>query len=452
MPYTGDFPDPSVWFENGTYHAYATSTGGRYIPMLTSTDLTTWTARPAYEPDPYPDEVIDPAFNDALVAPASWARPLGYNHPHVSTDVWAPGVVKIAETYLAFYSTLAAYGDPELRTPNRYCVSVATSASPLGPFVDNTNAPLVCDDDPGGSIDPDVFVDPASGTAHLLWKSEGTRDAVPPRLWSRELDASGLAFAPGSAAVQLLEAEQRWEFQIIENPSMVFHDGRYLLFYSAHYWQSRNYSIAVAECAGPLGPCARQREGEWPLLLSRGDQNGPGGADAFVHEDGSLRLLYHAWNAPYTRYPSFPACATTDTCAARGQRRLHTTVVDSDDDGLLTIGGPVELTVGYSTEDYALLADAAAAAEVTPEELQEFGIYAMVFLTKLAGNDQRHEVVRPRPDVTGEVQVTTTFSAANRVILDWAANHFVLSDVETLKAGVTLQVFLRWLSQQPPAD
>ena len=63
-------------------------------------------------------------------------------------------------------------------------------------------------------------------------------------------------------------------------------------------------------------------------------------------------------------------------------------------------------------------------------------------------NDQRHEVVRPRPDVTGEVEVTTTFSETDRVILDWTATHFVLTDVETVKAGVTLQVFFHWLSQQ----
>ena len=33
---TQSFPDPDVYVENGTYYAYATSTGGAYFPVATA--------------------------------------------------------------------------------------------------------------------------------------------------------------------------------------------------------------------------------------------------------------------------------------------------------------------------------------------------------------------------------------------------------------------------------
>jgi len=50
--YTGNFPDPSVVVVGRSYVAYATTTGGAYLPAETSTDLVHWTARPSYDPEP----------------------------------------------------------------------------------------------------------------------------------------------------------------------------------------------------------------------------------------------------------------------------------------------------------------------------------------------------------------------------------------------------------------
>lgn len=49
-PYTQNFPDPNVIVSGGKYYAYATVTGGAYLPAMSSTDLQTWIARPAYDP------------------------------------------------------------------------------------------------------------------------------------------------------------------------------------------------------------------------------------------------------------------------------------------------------------------------------------------------------------------------------------------------------------------
>ena len=43
--YRGDFPDPSVLHVGSTWFAYSTTTGGRNLPVLRSTDLVHWQAR-----------------------------------------------------------------------------------------------------------------------------------------------------------------------------------------------------------------------------------------------------------------------------------------------------------------------------------------------------------------------------------------------------------------------
>ncbi|MBA3302689.1 MAG: family 43 glycosylhydrolase, partial [Acidimicrobiia bacterium] len=160
QPYSANFPDPAVLRVGGTYYAYSTNTGGPSLPVMSSTDLVTWVARPAYDPGPPLDD--DPWFNDALPRPARWARYSGGTRPRV--EVWAPGVGQFGSTFVAFYAVRVS--------PVRMCISRATSSSPLGPFVDDSSRPLVCDADPAGSIDPQPFLDPASGDAYLLWKSE----------------------------------------------------------------------------------------------------------------------------------------------------------------------------------------------------------------------------------------------------------------------------------------
>src|SRR5688572_26407662 len=49
MPYDANFPDPSVFYDpaTGRYYAYATNTGGAYVPAMSSADAATWVARPA---------------------------------------------------------------------------------------------------------------------------------------------------------------------------------------------------------------------------------------------------------------------------------------------------------------------------------------------------------------------------------------------------------------------
>ncbi|MGE3835387.1 MAG: glycoside hydrolase family 43 protein [Acidimicrobiia bacterium] len=343
--YTQNFPDPSVMRVGSTYYAYATPTGGSYLPVMSSTDLVHWTARPAYNPGPPLNG--DPYFNDALPYPASWAA----EHPgteRMRKEIWAPGVAAIGGQYVAFYTARVSLQS------HRFCISVATASSPLGPFTDNTSGPLVCDSDPNGSIDPQPFVD-VDGTPWLIWKSEGVPGLAPTHIWARQLAPSGTSFAPGSTQVSILHTSQAWEGNLIESPSMVRYRGQLYLFYSANDFQTPAYAIGMATCSSVLGPCTKLDTN--PIIASSGDRLGPGGPSAFVDAAGKLRLAYHWWNAPHTTYPAYPACVAAGSCTTQGQRRLAVDTIEP-----ATLGWAVGLGVAAADAGYWIASEGGGVA------------------------------------------------------------------------------------------
>ena len=173
------------------------------------------------------------------------------------------------------------------------------AADPQGPFVDDSTAPLECQLDLGGSIDPSPFLD-ASGTPYLVWKSQGA-NGQPSAIWSTQLTADGIGLA-GSAAHILVRPSQAWEGGVVEGPSMLLWSGRYYLFYSANDWDSANYAIGVATCQGPIGPCSKPLT--HALLGSQGATAGPGGPSLFADQDGQLWMAFHAYPPTAVGYPN----------------------------------------------------------------------------------------------------------------------------------------------------
>ena len=120
----------------------------------------------------------------------------------------------------------------------RYCLTVSSATSPLGPFHDITgNHPLYCDPDPGGSIDPSPYVDPATGQVWMTWKANGRRSSpgvtgYPSSLKTVRLNSSG--HFTGPIYTLLTTNEGSWEGLTIENPSMVHWHKRWYLFYSGN--------------------------------------------------------------------------------------------------------------------------------------------------------------------------------------------------------------------------
>ena len=309
--WTGQFGTPSLMKVGNTYWAYATTTGGDNLPAMHSTDLVHWRTRAAYPADANPGWWK--GYNDALPHPARWALYYIHRNGRAFTSSWGPSVAYVGGQYVLAYAV-------SIGAPNRHCVSLATSRSPAGPFVDNTSAPIVCSPDPGGSIDPQILL-PGDGKVYLIWKNAGVKGSVPTRVWARQMNGNALGFAPGSRARLLLATARPWEGNVIENPAMINYRGRYYLFYSGNNFLSTRYATGYAVCAGPLGPCRRPIPG--PLLATGGRVAGPGSASPIVGPNGALRLAYAAWDPGHTS-PADPV-------------KMHVALLTVDTKGLLHV-------------------------------------------------------------------------------------------------------------------
>lgn len=350
--YRGDFPDPSVLVWKGTAYAYGTRTAGLNLPVLTSTDLATWTApTPTATPDPTGASGPSTGTADALPDVAQWAD--WHDHAgHRAALTWAPSVALVEGRFVAAYATTVA-GSTGPVGGRRMCISVAVADSPLGPFVDDSAAPLQC---PArrGAIDPQIYTE--DGHAYLLYKTEDLTLGHPTRLWIRELTPDGMHLLAGGAPQLLLRARPypSWERSVVENPAMVVVGGRRYLLYSGGGWAGTGYAEGYAVCPSLTAPCTRPtvRRVRWvrnahqrrrphrkhrrrhvqrhrvvrqvaapPLLATGGAVAGPGGGMAFLDADGHVRLAYHAWDAGRVGYPADASCrATAEGCP---QRRLH---------------------------------------------------------------------------------------------------------------------------------
>jgi Glycosyl hydrolases family 43 len=309
-PYTGNFPDPTVLRMGKMFYAASTTIGSLSLPMMTSTNLSTWVPRPSSDPS-------KPNLNDAMPTGAAWARTKTTRTGRVFWPTWAPSLAHVG---VGRY--VVAYAVPRA-SDGRRCISVAQSGNPLGPYVDRTTAPLICG--VRAAIDPQIFLD--RGAVWLVYKWASTPDL----LAVRRMTASGTAFAPGSRSFTLLAPRLPWEGNTVENPAMIRFHGRLYLFYSANRFDTAKYATGYAICTTVKGPCRRVGR-----LLSTGQYlAGQGGATPFVGVSGRLRLAYHAWRTGNVGYPSDDSCMSTS--AGCPQRRLYVATLAAGKRGKLVI-------------------------------------------------------------------------------------------------------------------
>jgi hypothetical protein len=263
--YPFDFPDPDVINVSGTYFAYGTNAAGGNIQIIESSDLVHWSL-----------------VGDALPGLPRWADP---------GATWAPGVLQLHGAFIMYYATEAGSSE---------CISVATSGTPEGPFIDQSSGPIVCQRGLGGSIDPAPFLSTA-GAPYLLWKSNGG-SGQPATIWSEPLTWSGTALYPGSVPIPLLRPSQAWEAGVVEGPFMWISGGGYYLFYSGNNWDSWSYAEGVAFCDGPVGPCVKPLAA--PILTSEAPFAAPGGASVFADSAGNTWIAFHAWLPQAVGYPN----------------------------------------------------------------------------------------------------------------------------------------------------
>lgn len=255
-----NFPDPHVIKVRDTYYAYATTDGVNNYQTLTSKDLVNWTEGP-----------------DAMPQAAPWVS---------GRDFWAPEVLPHKNGKYILYYTAHAFEQ------DKQCIGVAVSVKPLGPFVDKSKAPLLCQANEGGSIDAHAFQD-TDGKLYLLWKNDGNCCdlGMDTYLYSQQLSPDGLKLAGKPA--RLVKQDRSWEGPLVEAPTMWKQDGKYFLFFSANAYYNETYAVGYANCNGPLGPCRDAPEN--PILRSNEQAVGPGHQTIVKDDDGETWFVYHAW-------------------------------------------------------------------------------------------------------------------------------------------------------------
>ena len=278
----GDFPDPSVLEVGGVYYAYSTEVGLDAVPTIRSIDLVHWSF-----------------VGDALAALPAWSN---------GNDIWAPAVIPDGLDYVLFYTTRDA------RTGDQ-CISRAQSTSPVGPFLDATVDPFLCQLDQGGDIDPDPIV-AADGTNWLIFKSQGTIEGQQPHIWAQRV-SGGWAQLQGNP-VPILGLSQKWEGSVVEAPTMIREGSQYLLFYSGNNWSTANYGVGYAVCKTVTGPCNKPQD--TPLLASHSNEAGPGSASVFTDRLGRVRIAFHAWTPGHVGYPGGARSLRIGTVTLSGGR------------------------------------------------------------------------------------------------------------------------------------
>ena len=241
--------DPFILYENGTYYLYGT--GARDgIAVFVSDNLREWSRHGALA--------------------------LHKENSYGERWFWAPEVYHVGDTYYMYYSA-----------QERICV--ATSSSPLGPFVQAVQEPIV----PYGAIDDSLFID-EDGTPWLFYVKFDRGNQV----WAARLEEDLLHIIPGTER-KCLEMSQEWEKvwpSVNEGPFVLCHDGVYYLTYSANSYESPRYGIGYATASSPEGPWTKY-EGN-PIYQCVGGLEGVGHHAFFQDADGKGRIVFHSHNAP----------------------------------------------------------------------------------------------------------------------------------------------------------
>lgn len=313
-----NFPDPALYYENGTWYAVATNNaagvlflhganatknsiafGQENVQMATSTDFINWNlVGLAHQP---------------LPTTGAWAqRRVKHpaNEPKPLSSTWAPAMIKRDDgRYVMYYSATWAGEYPYKRIngrpthPQPHCVGAAVSLSfdPAGPY-EPLAEPLACPIKEGGAIDPEVIRD-IDGSLWVTWKVDGNNVGLggscgntispqaPTPIMIQKMEADGVTPVEGTLT-QILDRTAA-DGPLVEAPALVrTHEGKYFLFFSSGCTRSPSYSVKYAVADKITGPYVRASE----TLLKTGTfgLEAPGSVGIAADDDGGYRMAFHA--------------------------------------------------------------------------------------------------------------------------------------------------------------
>lgn len=265
-----DFADPHIVRAGSWYYAFATGViGETNIQVARSRDLVRWDV-----------------LGEALPERPGWqGLQMGLT--------WAPEVVPIGGRWVMHYTARDA--DRGLQ-----CLTTAVADDPRGPYVDDSDGPLVCQVELGGSIDSHPFVD-TDGRTWLFWKNDGNARDLGTRIWVQELTEDGRSLL-GRPTDTGLRQTAPWQGALVEAPTVLRTGRGYLMLYSANSYDSADYAMGWASATHVTGPYTDRSATPW--VASSGAVAGPGGQSVLTTPDGQRWLAYHAWDSSTVGYGS----------------------------------------------------------------------------------------------------------------------------------------------------
>ena len=252
--------DPTIFFDNGVYYLYGTTTGetplnGEGFLVYTSTDLKKWKGP----------------------AGAQNGLALKKGDAFGTKGFWAPQIFKEKNAYYLAY------------TANEQTV-LAQSKSFFGPYQQQKIKPI---DGTEKNIDPFIFKD--DDGKHYLYHVRFDKGNY---LWVAEFNLK-----KGAIRLETLkkcfDQTQAWEATpnyksdpVMEGPTVLKLKGKYYLFYSANHFMNIDYAVGYAVADSPYGPW-KKFEGNPIIHRANVGENGSGHGDVFTGLDGRLYYVYH---------------------------------------------------------------------------------------------------------------------------------------------------------------
>lgn len=306
--------DPYIMYDNDTQYYYLYKTG--FVlknSVLKSKDLNNWQIAKDYV-----------TYTNARIKilKDTNGNNIKYNKKIVYTrsNFWAPEVYKYNNQYYMVYSSRNLLNEDKVKSsaninngvskvsPDyKYCISIAKSSSPLGPFKDivtfkNINITA----ESSGQIDGHIFFDKTNKSTRIYLYFVNTNDIITDgnilvrgnSIYGVELDTN-LIKTKGNI-VKLVTPDRSWEHikyhYVNEAPQIIKSNGKYYLMYSANDTSENEYSLGYAVSTSPLGKYKKIGNGTDNRFLSMNKKTklfGPGHNCIFKASNGQLKTAYH---------------------------------------------------------------------------------------------------------------------------------------------------------------
>ena len=250
--------DPSIFYNNGTYYLYGTTTGnianGDGFLVYTSSDLQKWSG---------PNGVQN-------------GLALKKGDAYGDKGFWAPQILEYNKKFYMIY------------TANEN-IAIASSDSPLGPFKNEHKKPIF---ETGNQIDPFIFID-EDGKKYLYH----VRLTNGNRIFVAELNDDLQSIKPETLTECISgtlpwENTQNVEWQVTEGPTVLKRDGLYYMIYSANDFRNPDYAVGYATSQTPYGPWEKSNDS--PIISTKNTgQNGVGHGDVFWGKNDKMHYVLH---------------------------------------------------------------------------------------------------------------------------------------------------------------